>query len=196
MGGKGSGNRTNSNPFNARKADAVDPDANARCIRYTRALGALPDFDRGDPAQVSARIDEYFDMCVEHGMRPLVGNFCVAMGCSKPEMWKMVNGENSGARLGFTEETKYLCKKVLCLIDSNFEQVLMDVKNPVPAIFYSKANLGWRDAPSETVVTHRTERPAIAEGDSAEIAGRYLAAVGVDSEKEAVKAEIVEEEDA
>ena len=195
MGGKGSGNRTSSNPFNARKADAVDPDANARCIRYTRAIGALPDFDRGDPAQVSARIDLYFDMCVEHGMRPLVGNLCVAMGVSKPEMWQIANGERSGERLGFTKETAQMCKKVLCLIDSNFEQVLMDVKNPVPAIFYSKANLGWRDAPSETVVTHRTERPALEAGDPAEIAGRYLAAAGVDPDAQAVKAEVVEEED-
>ena len=196
MGGKGSGNRTASNPFNARKADAVDPDSNARCIRYTRALGALPAFDRGDPAQVAARIDEYFDMCVEHGMRPLIGNFCVAMGCSKPEMWRLANGERSGAELGFTPETLEQCKKVLCMIDSNFEQVLMDVKNPVPAIFYSKANLGWRDAPSETVVTHRVERPALASGDPAEIAGRYLAAAGVDPDAAAVEAEVVEEEGA
>lgn len=186
MGGKGSGNSTPSNPFTAKKANQVDPDTNARTINYTLALSSLPPFDRGSVEETEERVRTYFDMCIEYGMRPLVGNFCVAMGISKSEMWKLANDERSGKALGITPETLSIYKKTLCLIDSNFEQVLMDAKNPVPAIFYAKSNFGWREAPTETVVTHRTQQPQLEGGTADEIAGRYLAAVGVDEEEEQV----------
>lgn len=182
MGGKGSGNRTKSNPFVAKRADMVDPDVNSRTIDFTLALRALPRINLGEEEEVEARTDEFFELCRSHGMRPLVGGFCVAMGMSKPEMWRIVNGETSGAKMGVTPATTEIFKNVLCLIDNNFEQVLFDAKNPVPAIFYSKSNLGWKEAPAETVITHRSEKPAL-EGSVEEVAARYAEIVGVDDSK-------------
>ena len=186
MGGKGSGNRSYSNTFKANSPAAVDPDSNARTIEFTNALYKLPDFDRGDVAAMDSRIDEFFSICREHSMRPMVGGLALAMSMSKSELWRIVNDVASGSRLGFTPETIERVKKAVIFIDTNFEQLLMDARNPVPAIFYAKSNLGWREAPTETVVTHRTQNPQLEGGTADEIAGRYLAAVGVDEEEEQV----------
>lgn len=179
MGGKGSGNRTKSNPFVAKRADAVDPDTNSRTIRFTLALADMPPFDRGDEEQARQRVLDFFALCEKHGMRPLVGGFAVALGMDKVELWMIVNGQTSGAKLGVTPKTALIYKNALRLIESNFENVLMDAKNPVPAIFYSKAQLGWRDAPSETVITHRSEKPQLSGKTAEEIASKYKALAGV-----------------
>lgn len=179
MGGKGSGNRTKSNPFTAKKAENVDPDVNRRTIAYTRALMNLPDFDRGSVEETKARVNLFFDLCEEHGMRPLVGNFAAMLGMSKVELWNIVNGIYSGRELGVTPETALIYKNTLRFIESNFEQVLMDAKNPVSAIYYSKSNLGWREAPAETIITHKTEKPQLSGKTTAEIEAKYKALAGV-----------------
>lgn len=183
MGGKGSGNRGYSNTFKANSPAAVDPDSNARTIEFTKALYKLPDFDRGDVGAMDSRIDEFFSICREHSMRPMVGGLALAMSMSKAELWRIVNDVASGSRLGFTPATIERVKKAVIFIDTNFEQLLMDARNPVPAIFYAKSNLGWREAPSETVVTHRSEKPQLEGGTADQIAGKYLAAVGVEEEE-------------
>lgn len=179
MGGKGSGNRTKSNPFVAKRADAIDPDTNIRSINYMRELAALPVYDRGDVDAVRERCSLYFDICEKHGMRPLVGPFAIAIDIDKMTLWQIANGQVSGVSLGVTPETRLIYKKVLQLIDANFENVLMDAKNPVPAIYYSKAALGWREAPAETIITHKTEKPQLSGKTTAEIEAKYKALAGV-----------------
>ena len=119
-------------------------------------------------------------------MRPMVGGVGLDLKVDESNLWKVVNGVSHGGGSGFTPASIEIVKTTLVAIDTNFEQLLMDARNPVPAIFYSKSNLGWREAPTETVVTHRTQNPQLEGGTADEIAGRYLAAVGVDEEEEQV----------
>lgn len=180
MGGKGSGTKS---PYAANKPSAVDPDSNSRTIAFTMELYKLPSIDNGSEDAVSSRIDEFFAICSSHGMRPMAGGLALSLGMDKSTLWRMANDVTVGGRLGFTPSTCALVKSAVIFIDTNFEQLLMDARNPVPAIFYAKSNLGWREAPSETVVTHRSEKPQLEGGTADQIAGKYLAAVGVEEEE-------------
>lgn len=186
MGGKGSGKHTNA-------GWAVNEDSNRKTIAYTTALNSLPPIDLGDPEAFAGRVDEFMRISADTGMRPMVGGLALAIGVSRRMLNAVLSGERSGARLGFTPETKLLLQKAMDLVEANFEQLLTDARNPVPFIFYAKANLGWKEAAAETVVTHREERPQLDGKTAEEIAGRYLAAAGV--ERDAVEGELVVEEE-
>lgn len=175
MGGKGSGTKS---PFAANKPSAVDPDSNARTIAFTMELYKLPEIDNGDTDAVAARIDEFFEICGRHQMRPMVGGLALTFKMDKSTLWRMVNDVRGSSRLGFTDSTKAMLKNALIFIDTNFEQLLMDARNPVPAIFYTKSNLGWREAPTETVVTHRSDSPRLSGKTPEQIAGEYKALAG------------------
>lgn len=183
MGGKGSGNRTYSNPVVANKGSSVDPDSNRRTIAYTLALNDLPAIDRGEEEEARRRVEEFFALSAEHGMRPMVGGLAIAFKIDKVTLWRIANDIRSGSGCGFTPTTAAILKNALMLIDTNFEQLLMDAKNPVPAIFYTKSNLGWREAASETVITHRSEKPQLEGRTTAEIAAGIAELVGVEDVK-------------
>lgn len=172
MGGKGSGNRNFS-------ADNTDPELNSRSLAMTRALLALPKIDLGSVDEINARMDEYFDLCNKYQIRALVGNFALALKTDKSTLGKIFRGDTSGVTLGFTPETIALLKSYYVSIESNFEQMLVDSKTPVAGIYYTKAMLGWRETPNETIVTHRSDSPRLEGGDTKQIAGKYKAIAGV-----------------
>lgn len=183
MGGKGSGNRTRSNPNVAKRADMVDPDVNAAVIDYMQALWKLPEVDLSKEEEVEERIDLFFDMCREYGRRPLVGNLALNFGMSPDYFKHVVLYEDSPAKnRGLTQKSKLLLKKAYCFINSTFEQVMLNAKNPVPFIYYTKAQLDWREAPNETVITHKTETPRLSGGSQKEIEARYAEIVGIDGD--------------
>lgn len=168
MGGKGSGSWT----------QEIDVSANRRSIGLTRSLYKLPPVDRTDPDAIMDRFDEYLDLCDEYRMRPLVGNYAVAYGLLKQELFAVLTGQTMS---GFTSETIKVLKYQYNLVESNFEQSLIESKNPVPGIYYSKAQLGWRETASETVITHRREESPQLSGQTAdEIAAKYAQIVGVE----------------
>jgi hypothetical protein len=172
MGGKGSGNRNFS-------AENTDPELNSRSLAMTRALLALPKIDLGSVDEINARMDEYFALCNKYQIRALVGNFALSLGVDKNTLGQVFRGDTSGARLGFTPETITLLKRYYVSIESNFEQMLVDSKTPVAGIYYTKAMLGWRETPSETVVTHKAESPRLSGTDIKQIADKYKAIAGV-----------------
>jgi hypothetical protein len=108
-----------------------------------------------------------------------VGNFALSLGVDKNTLGQVFRGDTSGARLGFTPETITLLKRYYVSIESNFEQMLVDSKTPVAGIYYTKAMLGWRETPSETVVTHKAESPRLSGTDIKQIADKYKAIAGV-----------------
>lgn len=59
---------------------------------------------------------------------------------------------------------------------------MSEAKNPVPSIFYAKSQLGWREAPNETIITHRSESPQLTGGTAEQIAEKYKAIAGVEEE--------------
>ena len=185
MGGKGSGNRTASNSMIANRAENVDPDANRRRIAYINALRKLPEVNLGEEEEVEERIDLFFEMCADHGMQPLVGNLAANFGMSYGYFKEVINGERPANNLGVTPQTLILLKKAYAFINVNYEQTLTTAKNPIPWIFLGKATLGWREAPNETVVTHKTESPQLSGKTRDEIAAKYKAIAGVEDIPEA-----------
>lgn len=171
MGGKGSG----------RWARNQDENANKRSIALTRRIMRLPAPDYGSPESMNDQFEAYLDLCDEHEVRPLIGSLSLAFKLDKHTMWGFLNNSKQAFELGFNAETLALMKNFYCIVEANFEQALVESRNPVPAIYYSKAQLGWRETPTETVVTHRREEsPQLSGGTADEIAAKYAQIVGVE----------------
>ena len=180
-----SGNRTKSNPNVAKRAENVDPDMNSRVIDYTLAISNLPKIDMSDEDQVRARVNEFFRMCSDYGMRPLVGNLALSFNMSKPTLWRILSGASRPTYLKLTDATTEILKNAYWMVESSFEQILADSKNSVPLIYYSKAAMDWREAPNETVITHRRDDEKRLSGSADEVASKYAALVGVEEIPEA-----------
>jgi hypothetical protein len=147
---------------------------------------ALPPFDRGDNEAMQERINLFFDMCEQYKLRPLVNSFALALGIHRSTLWRLVTDVNEGVRLGFTPETIATVKNAYNLIESVFEHTVTSSKTPVGGIFYGKAMLGWTEAPKETVITHRSEKPSLTGGTIEQIAAKYRALAGVTNDDEPI----------
>lgn len=179
MGGKGSGDR---HVQDGRRAAEVDADWNHRSICFNRELFGLPRVDASDPASILERFDLFLAKCDEYHIRPLVGSFAMAFGLNRSDLYKLFDGSMSGVTRGFTPESIMQLKKCYEWVQANFENVLTNTKNPVPHIYYSKAILGWRETPNETVVTHRTiDSPRLKGKTADDVAEKYAQIVGVES---------------
>lgn len=164
---------------------------NFRNIEYTMTLMHLPLLDRSDLRAVSGRIDFFFRLTAQKGMKPMLGGFAIALGLTKFQLREVYSGVSMH---GFTQETLAAINCAMASLEANFEQVLMSSKQPIPAIFYAKSNLGWHEA-NETVITHRTETPQLSGKTTAELAQKYLAAAGIDSQEAEIICEEEEEEE-
>lgn len=171
MGGKGSGQWTRNQ----------DENANKRSIALTRRVMRLQKPDYGSAESMDAQFEAYLDLCDEHEVRPLIGSLALAFKLDKRRMWEFLNSPKQAFELGFNAETLRQFQNFYSIVEANFEQALVESRNPVPAIYYSKAQLGWRETPTETVVTHRREEsPQLSGGTADEIAAKYAQIVGVE----------------
>lgn len=101
------------------------------------ALRKLPEIDLHDPDAIGKRIDEFFDYCIQQGLRPSVTLMASALGCRREQLWRWEQEDSvrghlisqaKGALEALTEQW-FSCGKI----------------NPTAAIFILKNNFSWRD---------------------------------------------------
>ena len=192
MGTKRSGNRTASNPRVAARADMIDPTDNSRSIAFLRELMKLPSLDFSSDEEVEARTDLYLDKCAEHGMRPLLASYALALGIDRQTLYDVRKG-NGRAALGVTPSTRDFIQKTSSLIESSLANQLITAKSGQVGLIFALKQHGWKDTVEVTadVKDDRTLRERmLSEGKSAkEIAAGYAEIVGVeDVEKVGAKA--------
>lgn len=191
MGTKRSGNRTASNPRVAARADMIDPTDNSRSIAFLRELMKLPSLDFSSDEEVEARTDLYLDKCAEHGMRPLLASYALALGIDRQTLYRVRKGEKTS--LGVTPSTREFVQKTSSLIESSLANQLITAKSGQVGLIFALKQHGWKDTVEVTadVKDDRTLRERmLSEGKSAkEIAAGYAEIVGVeDVEKVGAKA--------
>lgn len=118
----------------------TDPGDNNKYLSHALAVHDLPAIDTSDPVQVKQRIDEYFQLCVEHDMKPSVKGFLNALRVAKSTLWEWKTG---GYRAGTHQ-------KIICdaydVLEALWEDYMMNGKiNPVSGIFLGKNNFGYKD---------------------------------------------------
>jgi hypothetical protein len=131
------------------------PGDNTAFLAHTMRVHTLPTIDNTDPAQVSARIHEYFEICAADDVKPTVTGFRAALNVSKTTLWEWKNGVH---RAGSHQDI--ICK-AYDVLEQMWEHYMLNGKiNPVSGIFLGKNNFGYQDK-QEYVLTPKTMQEQI-----------------------------------
>lgn len=143
-----------------------DPDFMRKALSHARQCQKLPPIDLADAEQVKGRIELYFDLCMEHGIRPGVEGLCTALHVTRKTLNNWVNG---ATRVG-TEQQRAMVNAKQLLADL-MEQYLMSGEiNPVAGIFLASNQF---DYDRNATVQVQTTNVIATSDDPARIAERY-----------------------
>ena len=150
---------------NASTTDLTEPGDNNKFLSHALAVRNLPAIDTSDPVQVKQRIDDYFQLCVVHDIKPSVKGFLNALRVAKSTLWEWRQGNY---RAGTHQQ-------IICdaydVLEALWEDYMMNGKiNPVSGIFLGKNNFGYQDK-QEYVLTPNQQQ--LTEGDIKAIASKY-----------------------
>lgn len=134
--------------------DGADGD-NAKYTLFALAITQLPKININDPAQLSKRFTEYFQLCADYDMKPGVAAFALSIGLDRRRLWE-INNDVAGRNLQIPEESRKIIKIAYNSLEVLWESYSTGGKiNPVTAIFLGKNNFGYQDK-QEYVVTPNT----------------------------------------
>lgn len=125
-----------------RKDKEVTADKNemGRYIRHALWSYYAEPIDISDAAQVEQRINDYFNHCLEDGMKPSVMGICNSLGISRDTFHQWCTG--SARALSHTD----VIKKAKNFLEEMMESYMLNGKiNPVSGIFLLKNNFGYTD---------------------------------------------------
>lgn len=144
-------NKANGYFPNSDEAIKTAPGDNARYVMFGMAVYNMDPIDINNAAQVSDRIQEYFQLCIACDMKPGVANLAMALGIDRTRLLELVN--DTETRSNVPCEVRNAIKKAHAYMGSYWEQIMQNGKiNPASGIFLGKNNFGYRDA-VEHVVT-------------------------------------------
>ncbi len=155
--------------YPAAQMNDLEPDFVAETIENLRQLNNL-----GKPktdAELTERIDQYFQFCQNTGNRPGIESLCMALSITRTTLFNWNNGINC------TSERQEIIIKAKAFIASFMEQAILRGKlNPASGIFLMKNWLNYKDSYSfeEATETQAQEKPR---QTAAEIAARHRAAL-------------------
>lgn len=144
------------NPAMTGDAITVTPSENKMYIEQSLRLFNLPNIDLHDPDAVQSRINEYFDIVNEYGMKPTVAGLGLALnGMDRQTLWEIRTGNyrNSTVPYGLPITVTDIIKRTYKLMENMWEGYMQNGKiNPVSGIFLGKNNYGYQDK-TEYVLT-------------------------------------------
>ena len=150
----------------------LKPGDTGRYLRHALSSWDLPVIDISDEKQVEARLQWYFNSCIEDDVKPTVTGMCRSLGINRKTLYRWGQGE-------LREEThSLLIKKAYEMLEEMWETWMLNGKiNPVVGIFLGKNHFGYADK-QDIVVT--PNNPLGAMGSESEIQQRYLESVAED----------------
>ena len=120
-----------------------------------KALGETP-YDLSDPAQVRARIDDYFRIMYESTCRPSVAGLAMAMGMSRQTLTALKTGKFSrnGKYKGVTDDVIAEIARGYQQLEVLYESYMMnDDINPMVGVFIGTNHYGYRNASAVDINT-------------------------------------------
>lgn len=162
---------------------------NSKFIKFAMEAQGLNEFepiDTSDEEQVRQRIMEYFDLAIEHDLKPTVAGLSSALGIDRTTFSRWCKGE---LRTASHSETAKKAKQVL---EDVMEQYMMNGKiNPVAGIFLMSNNFGYKQ---KVEVTAEVQQDPLAGRSAEELRARYADIIDVDAE-EAESTRLIEQKE-
>lgn len=149
---------------------------NRKFLLHNVSVMNLPNIDLDDVDQVNRRLDEFFQLCAEHDVKPTVSAMAMALnGHDRRWLWSLVNDKPQGGwgnMVNISKESADSIKKAHRIMSSLWEDYMQNGKiNPVAGIFLGKNNFGMVDK-VEHVVTPNINPDSDYSAD--DIKSRYL----------------------
>lgn len=125
----------------------TEPGDNTKYIGFALILHNLPPVDMANNEEVAQRVNDYFQLCADHDMKPGMAGLALALGKERYTIARYRDGQ-----LGKNEEVRATLKKASEILDLMMESYMQNGKiNPVSGIFLMKNNLGYVDKQEITV---------------------------------------------
>jgi hypothetical protein len=152
----------------------VEAGDNTKYVLLGAKLFNLPPIDLNDPEQVTARLNEFFQIHADADMKPTVSGMGMALGLDRRRLWEIKTG-NFGTQRALADlptMTKDSIKRAYEYMEILWENYMQNGKiNPVSGIFLGKNNFGYQDK-TEYVVTPNVNNDADYSKD--DIMARYV----------------------
>ena len=147
-------------------AEHVEKGDNSRYIRHALAAFDLPPIDISDDKQVEARLNWFFEHCIENDMKPTVTGMANCLGIDKTTLWSWRAGEYRAAT------HSPLIKKAYKILEELWESYMINNKvNPASGIFLGRNHWGYQDKVDVVIKNGGNEEQEYNEDD---IRRRYM----------------------
>lgn len=157
---------------------SVQAEAGDNTKYLTNAL-AMWDWQKPDmtnPAAVSDRIREYFQLCINDDMKPSVEGLAFAFNVSRRTLWAWANNVDSPR---MPEEVRSLIKRAYDILTVQMANYMQNGKiNPVAGIFLMKNNMDYED---KKEITLAPANPLGDETPPEQLQQKYLDAIEAES---------------
>lgn len=130
------------------KADSAE--VNSEYLSHNLRLMQLPALTiHSDAAELRKRVNEYFNICDQDGMRATIAGLSLALGIDRRRLWEISSGKSNATGIG--QETREVIARAYQLINSQIEGMMIAGQSaPIPSIFLLKAQFNYED-------THKIE---------------------------------------
>ena len=126
-----------------------EPGEISRMLGQTMTIANWPAIDTNDADQIIARINQYHQFCFENDIKPDMSGLALAIGVSRPTLWKWENGVESNK----PQEVRNALKKGREINEHILVEMMQNGRiNPIPALFLLKNNHGYKDQ-QDVVIT-------------------------------------------
>lgn len=154
----------------------VTPEDNKRFITNSLRVAKLPKIDTNDPVQVADRVEEYFIISGDGGVKPSYAGLALALGINRASLYNWVNGV-----VNKPKEVVEIIKRAVTILNMQMEDYMQNGQiNPVSGIFLMKNNLGYKDQ-AEMILTPNNP---LGELDQKGLEERYLESIPEVAESE------------
>ncbi len=154
---------------------SVDPASKiSKYLETTMSVYNLPRVDLMSADAVVKRINEYFGIMAEMGVKPTVTGLGLALGVDRRRLWELKTG-NFGTVFGIyrkvPEDVREVIIKTYDFLEVMWEHYMLNgVVNPVAGIFLGKNHFGYQDRMDYVVTPNAPQE----EYDADEIKKRYM----------------------
>ena len=109
----------------------------ATTVKNISELRTLPEIDTTDPDEVEKRIQEYFDYCITHELRPTISLLAAALGVDRVTVWRWSQEGNTRGKV---------ITRARGIIEALLEEWGVQGKlNPATMCFLLKNHFGYSD---------------------------------------------------
>ena len=112
-------------------------------IELSLRVAKLPPIDNTNAEQLAARIDEYFQMCLDAGVKPTLNGIASATGLDRRRLWEM-RTDVPGRGTLYSRKCRDVVKLAYSVLENLWESYMQEGKiNPVSGIFLGTNHFGY-----------------------------------------------------